>query len=165
MWFYIVSFFSFLQFSHHWQTLNHLTCQSSFSRSPVPSTHSPSSFHFYSQAHTVAMAIWLSLLWVIKMIMNSITWGNWIFPIYPKETWGGIGWLDIGLIEKVAIEIITEANCCGRGKNVCKYQQKRGEKHLASQLSLICQCQGQTQQHCDNLGESRQRCMCMLPPD
>lgn len=41
-------------------------------------------FPFIFNIRLIAVTIWLPLLWVIKVIMNSITSGNWIFPIYLK---------------------------------------------------------------------------------
>lgn len=54
--------------------------------------------------------------------------------------------------------MITQANCCGRacrGAKLYIFIATKGKEAFSSQLSLICLCQGQTQQHCDNLvGES-----------
>lgn len=98
------------------------------------------------------VAVWLPLpeLWVIKMIMNSITWRNWIFLIYLKWVWGGyntIRWNVAGK-ERIVIWIITEANCCWpEWKEVKLYViiHTKEREILASQLSHIILCQAWTQ--------------------
>lgn len=99
------------------------------------------------------VAAWLPLpgLWVIKMIMNSITWRNWIFLIYLKWVWGEgyntIRWNVAGK-ERLVIGIITEANCCWpEWKEVKLYViiHTKEREILASQLSHTVLCQAWTQ--------------------